>query len=73
MTRPPPRRPAAGQAMVELVVGIVCLLILVLGATTLARLAHRQIRLRHDVRAEAGRDALQQMFDSCFDKQNTSI
>ena len=32
MTRPPPRRPAAGQAMVELVVGIVCLLILVLGA-----------------------------------------
>ena len=47
-----------GQAMVELVVGIICLLILVLGATTLAQLAHRQIRLRHDVRAEAGRDAL---------------
>ena len=47
-----------GQAMVELVVGIICLLILVLGATTLAQLTHRQIRLRHDVRAEAGRDAL---------------
>ena len=47
-----------GQAMVELVVGIICLLVLVLGATTLAQLAHRQIRLRHDVRAEAGRDAL---------------
>lgn len=62
---PSPRKGASislgsvsGQAMVELVVGIICLLILVLGATTLAQLAHRQIRLRHDVRAEAGRDAL---------------
>ena len=44
--------------MVELVIGIICLLALVLGATTLAQLTHRQIRLRHDVRAEAGRDAL---------------
>ena len=71
MTRPPPRRPAAGQAMVELVVGIVCLLILVLGATTLARLAHRQIRLRHDVRAEAGRDALARSTEGWVDAVQT--
>lgn len=50
--------PRAGQAMVELVVALVCLLALVLGATTLARLAHRGLRLRHDVRLEAGTGAL---------------
>ena len=44
--------------MAELVVALNCLLILVLGATTLAQLAHRGLRLRHDVRLEAGREAL---------------
>ena len=75
---PSPRKGASislgsvsGQAMVELVVGIICLLILVLGATTLAQLAHRQIRLRHDVRAEAGRDALTRSTDGWVDDVQT--
>lgn len=43
-----------GQAMAELVIALVVIVILIVGTTTLAQLALAQIRLRRDVRAEAG-------------------
>lgn len=53
-----PVRPRRGQAMAELAILLVVILILVLGATTLGNLSLQQLRLRHDVRLEAGIAAL---------------
>ncbi len=54
----PPPRARRGQALAELAVMLVVLIILVLGVCTLGDLALRQLRLRHDVRLEAGEAAL---------------
>lgn len=47
-----------GQAMAELVVALVVILILVTGVSTIATLCLRRQSLRQTVRAEAGKDAL---------------
>lgn len=43
-----------GQAMVELAIALITIIILISGTTTLARIALTQIRTRRDIRAEAG-------------------
>lgn len=48
----------AGQALAELTVALVVLVMLVVGVSTLARLCVRQQELRRDVRARAGVEAL---------------
>lgn len=52
---PPDRR---GQALAELTVALVVLILLTVGAAQLAQLCVRQVRLRRDARAEAGLTAL---------------
>ena len=51
-------RPQRGQALAELTVMLVVFLILIFGVTTLGSLSLRQLRLRRDVRLEAGETAL---------------
>lgn len=53
---PPPER--LGQALAELVIALVVLISLIIGVTTLTRLSLTQIRLRQDIRLEAGTEAL---------------
>ena len=58
---PPPTPPdsrRAGQALAELTISLVVLIILILGATTLIHICLRQQTLRRDARLQAGTDAL---------------
>lgn len=48
----------AGQAFVELAIALIVLVILIVSATTFATISIEQLRLRRDVRAEAGIDAI---------------
>ncbi|MBQ9694718.1 MAG: hypothetical protein IJV69_08190 [Kiritimatiellae bacterium] len=48
-----------GQALVELVITLVALIILILGVTTLAHISLRQTILQRETRLEAGQSALE--------------
>lgn len=59
-----------GQAMAELVIALVVIVILVVGTATLAQLALAQIRLRRDVRAEAGQEGLNRATAGWLESEN---
>ncbi len=56
-----PRTPTSakrGQSLAELVIGLLVLIILISGVTTLATLSLQRLKLREEVRREAGKEAL---------------
>ena len=53
------RTPRRGQALSELIIALVALVVLILGITTLGRLCLRQELLQRDTRVKAGEAALQ--------------
>lgn len=58
---PPPTPPdsrRAGQALAELTISLVVLIVLILGVTTLIHICLRQQTLRRDARLQAGTEAL---------------
>lgn len=65
-------RAKSGQAMAELVIALVTIVIIIVGTTTLSHITLSQIRLRRDVRAEAGEAALKRSTVGWVDLNDSS-
>ncbi len=62
--------PHKGQALAELVILLVVLVVLISGITTLSQICFRQERLQQDVRLEAGKAALTRQTEGWIDEEN---
>lgn len=70
----PPRthcRPRAGQALFELAIGLIVFVALILSAITFAQLSLKQLRMRRDVRLEAGTAALTRSTEGWVDEETS--